>query len=494
MSGIQSIGTYLPKSRLSRASIARALTWLAPGLEGAAKGHRTLAFWDEDSTTMGVEAARDCLSRLPCETAQDEIALLYFATVTPAFAERQNASLVHAALRLPKTCAALDIAGTPRGGLLAVKDALETNRPTLVVAADKPIAMPGTADEMQSGDSGAAIVTGQGDGLFRYCGGATVTSAFTERYRRSGDQFATNWEERWVRNEGYLKLMPEAITRALEDAACTADSVAWLIMPATIRGIGAAVAEAAGLSAVRIADTLAADCGDTGSGHALLMLAAAMNQIRPGDRLLVAQFGQGATALLFEASEAVDGYEASLPTQRAGGIEEDCYLKLPIFSGLLPWGKGLRGRVAIAEALSVAHRYSDALLGFEGGRCRETGSVQFPPTRISANPQAPIPDTQEPVPLADVGGRIATRTADKLAFSHHPPNCYGLVDFNGGGRLMMDFTDTDASLLHVGDEVRFVFRIKDIDAHATYHRYFWKAVSVPSAPSAIADVPAPGSC
>jgi uncharacterized OB-fold protein len=56
------------------------------------------------------------------------------------------------------------------------------------------------------------------------------------------------------------------------------------------------------------------------------------------------------------------------------------------------------------------------------------------------------------------------------------------VDFNGGGRLMMEFTDPDAANLYSGDPVRFVFRIKDLDERTGYRRYFWKAVAARPAP------------
>ncbi|MGO4841294.1 Zn-ribbon domain-containing OB-fold protein, partial [Rhizobiaceae sp. 2RAB30] len=99
---------------------------------------------------------------------------------------------------------------------------------------------------------------------------------------------------------------------------------------------------------------------------------------------------------------------------------------------------------------------------------RKSGNVRFPPTGAGE---------VEPWPLAGRNGRIASFTADQLAFSPSPPSCYGLVDYDGGGRLMMDFSDADASSLHVGDPVRFAFRIHDIDPATGYVRYFWKAVS-----------------
>lgn len=64
MIGIVSYGSYIPRLRLSRQSIYRQLSWLAPGLGALARGERSMANFDEDSVTMAVAAARDCLSDL----------------------------------------------------------------------------------------------------------------------------------------------------------------------------------------------------------------------------------------------------------------------------------------------------------------------------------------------------------------------------------------------------------------------------------------------
>src|SRR3546814_13512989 len=61
MSGILSIGAYVPLMRLQRAAVYEANKWFAPGLRGLARGERAIANWDEDVVTMAVEAARDCL-------------------------------------------------------------------------------------------------------------------------------------------------------------------------------------------------------------------------------------------------------------------------------------------------------------------------------------------------------------------------------------------------------------------------------------------------
>ena len=77
--------------------------------------------------------------------------------------------------------------------------------------------------------------------------------------------------------------------------------------------------------------------------------------------------------------------------------------------------------------------------------------------------------------LADKAGRIKSYTADRLTYSPDPPACYGMIEFEEGGRVMIDFTDIDGDALKVGQPMRMMFRIKDIDANRGFRRYYWKA-------------------
>lgn len=476
MSFVSSIGTYLPRLRLSRASMAAATGWLSGA--GVGKGSRTLAFWDEDSLTMAVAAARDCLAHH--HHSGTGLNALTFATTSPIFNAPQTGALLHAALRLDPSCIVQDHGGTPRATLTALHAALESGKPALIAGADLAVEPTGSAAEQRLGDGGAAILVGIGEPLLNYRGGVSISSPFVDRYRATGDHAPVNWEERWVREEGLLGHVPAAIAEALKHAKLTASDIQHLVLPSPVAGGAKAVADKAGLSEAQIAADLIAECGDTGAAHALMMLAATLSAVKPGERILLAQFGQGATVLIFEATAAITHFRASLPHQMAHGIPETAYLKLPVFRGQLDWERGLRGRAGVNEALTTAYRRADALLGFVGGRCRETGAVQFPLSRLGVAEGLHL-DTQEPWPLADRLGTVITTTADRLAFSRSPPNCYGLVDFDGGGRLMMDFTDPDAEALAIGALVSFVFRVKDIDEATGWRRYFWKAVSVHSA-------------
>lgn len=477
MTGISSIGAYIPRARLSRQSMARAMDWLTPGLP--VKGSRTLGFWDEDSLTMAVAAARTCLTQPGLDAAAET---MDFCTLTPPFAERQNASVLHAALRLPSACLTQESGTTPRATLIALHRALTQSRPAVIVAADRPVTSPGSVAESRAGDGAAAVSINQGPQALTYLGGASQASAMVDRYRAPAARFATDWEDRWIREVGWQGCVAQTMRDALADAQLPPEALDHLIVATTAPRLAQLVAKTAGVHNARLTDDLGQDIGDTGSAHALLMLAAAADKIRPGQTVLIAGFGQGATALVLRATDTIRTLATGFAAARARGIPETAYTKLPIYTGLLPWDPGQRGRASVMEALTTADRYADALLSFVGGRCRETGAVEFPPARLSSNPQAYLKDTQDPWPLADLGGRVASRTADGLAFSRTPPSCYGLVDFNGGGRLMMDFTDPDAPQIANGDPVDFVFRVKDIDTNTGFRRYFWKAVRAADAP------------
>ena len=78
-----------------------------------------------------------------------------------------------------------------------------------------------------------------------------------------------------------------------------------------------------------------------------------------------------------------------------------------------------------------------------------------------------------------MAAKLTTYTADRLTYSPDPPAYYGMVEFEEGGRAMMDFTDIEPnSELQVGQPVRLMFRVKDYDTTRGFRRYFWKAAPV----------------
>jgi 3-hydroxy-3-methylglutaryl CoA synthase len=474
--GILAAGAYIPRLRLSRRSIVDANAWLNPALKSQAKGERAMCNWDEDSLTMAVEAARDTLAG----RGRADVAALHLCSTTFPFLDRLNAGVVARALDLADDVSALDVAATQRAATSALRTALDARTSTLIVAAENRRAKAGSSSEISSGDGAAAILLGDGEPIARPLGRATATADFVDHYRSMEQPFDYQWEERWIRDAGYMEIVPAVIGRCLAQAGVAAADVAHFCMPAAVSRVAPAVAKAAGIPETAVRDGLGGQCGDTGAAHPLVLLVAALEDAKPGDRILVVGFGQGADAILFECTAPFEAAPDHLGVRGhlARRCEELNYSKLLAFGDLVEIERGMRAEADKLTPLSALWRHRDAVTSFKGGRCTACGTLQFPKSRICVNPNCNALDTQEPHAFADKVGRMNSYTADRLTYSPDPPACYGMVQFEGGGRWMMDFTDLEPDQLEVGRAMRMVFRIKDVDAQRGFRRYFWKAAPV----------------
>ena len=141
MKGIIGHGTYVPRWRLERASIGATL-----GSAGG-KGRRAVASYDEDTTTMGIEAARLALRSAPGASPST----LWFSTTSPAYVDKTNATTIHAALRLERHVLAADAGGAARSAVAVLRSSLEGPTSALVVAADIRGGLDGQSTSRQLG-------------------------------------------------------------------------------------------------------------------------------------------------------------------------------------------------------------------------------------------------------------------------------------------------------------------------------------------------------
>lgn len=471
--GITGFGAYIPRLRLSRKAMAAALDWLDPNLAVQGKGERAVANWDEDSLTMAVEAARDLLSARP--HAPDR---LVFASTTLPFQDRSNAGLITDALGLAEVTRPADATGSLRAGTSALLSALEQTGTTLLTAADRRLARPGSVQDFTYGHGAAAVTVGHGPGVIaEFLGGHSIFRDLVDHYRAEGEDADYVLEERWARDEGYLKIVPAAVNGVLAQAGISADQVDHFILPGTMAKIQATMAGKLGLRADSVVDPLAASVGDTGAAHPLLMLADILGRTQPGRVILLVGYGQGADAILLRTMPALSDFIPA--TGVAGWLSrrqaENNYLKHMSFSGMVDIHFGMRAEHDKRTAHTVAYRKRDMVNGLTGGRCGSCGCVQFPRTRACVNPACGAIDTQVPERLADEQASVKTFTEDWLGFTPCPPLAYGNVQFANGANVMMEFTDIQVGQLSVGLPVRLVFRLKDDDEKRGFRRYFWKA-------------------
>jgi 3-hydroxy-3-methylglutaryl CoA synthase len=483
MIGITSYGAYIPRLRLNRKSIVKNMGWFAPAIAAVAQGERAFCNWDEDSLTMAVAAARGCLEGKD----KADTDALYLCSTTLPFSDRLNAGILKTALNLKDELQAADVTSSMRAGTTALIDAFSLVRSgdrqqILITATDKRLSKTAHFYEMWFGDGAASVLVGDKGVIAEFVGSHTVTHDFVDHYRGARNRYDYTWEERWVRDEGYSKIVPQAVSGLLKKLSISMDEVDKLVFPCFFKAEHRKIGKKLGAPPEKLEDTLHEVCGEAGAAHPLLMLIRSLEHADPGDRILLAGFGQGCDALYFRVTDAVkdvglrNGVKAALENQKA----IDNYPKFLKFRELLQTEMGIRAEAPTQTAMTVLWRKRDMLLGLVGGKCTTCGTPQFPRMDVCVNPNCRAHHTQEPYEFADVPAHINSFTGDHLTVSVDPPAIYGMIQFQGGGRFMADFTDCELSDLQVGQQVAMSFRKRYDDEERGFTGYFWKAVPLSS--------------
>lgn len=464
-SGIVAWGTYLPYWRLDRKAVGLALG------SPAGRGTRTVASYDEDTTTLGVEAARRALGAAGRPAPET----LVFSTPDPAYLDKTNATAIHAALGLSQAAAAYDMAGSSRSAWAALRSAavLGASHPAVAVVSDLRSGLAGGPDERDGGDGAAAFLFAPDGAVVETLGHAASSEEFLDRWRTPGETDSHIWEERF--GEGvYVPLAQAAFTDAIKAAGITAGDVDHFICAGLHTRAVKAVTALLGMRAEAIAPEMSQTIGNLGAAQASVALADVLERATAGQVIAVLLLADGADAVILRTTDALLAAQAAAgPTvtaQVAGGRSDLAY------AAFLTWRGRLRREPPRRPdpdrpGAPVTHRSELWKYGFNASRCLNCGFRHLPPTRVCL--QCKAIDQMEPERLADVEGTVATFTIDRLAFSLSPPVIGVVVDFDGGGRYRCEMTDADPDAVKIGTRVQMTFR--RIYTAQGVHNYFWKA-------------------
>lgn len=476
MVGITSYGAHIPWLRISRSTISAAMGWFNPA---GLPGEKAVANYDEDSITMAVAAGMSCLNGIE----REKIGGLYYATTTSPHKERQGAGIIATALDFRPDIRTADFTDSTKAGTTAFISACEAVRVgamknLLLCASDCRLGKAGGAQEQIYGDSAAALLIGDSNVIASLEGSSSTSQDFMGHWRAEDDKFDRAWEDRWNRDEGYIKLIPQAISELLQKYKLTIKDFAKVIYPCPYPREHAAIGKRLGVEPSQFQDTMLASIGDTGTPHPLMMLVAALEEAKPGDKILVTSFGNGCDALFFEVTDEIEKLRGKRGIKQCLAQKKELasYEKYASFSDMIPIEKGIRGDEISFSQVSTLWRERKSILALCGVRCKKCGTPQYPVQRVCVKPSCGAIDEMEDYRFSDKKGSLFTYTGDSLAFSPNPPAIYGMVDFEGGGRYWFDFTDCELDSLKVGMTVEMSFRRKYVDVARGIHGYFWKVV------------------
>ncbi len=467
MVGITEYGAYIPKLRIERQVIADAWN------RGAIKGERSMANGDEDSITMAVEAGSHCLNG----KNREEIDGLFFATTTSVYLEKMNSSLISFALDLKKEIETVDFANSLRGGLSALRAALNSAQSNsdyniLVTAADTRQAYPKSDEEQGFGDGSGSVLVGDKDVIATYEGSYVITNEMMDVWRKANDKYIKTWEKRFILEEGYRTYIEKVVQGILAKYGLSPENIAKIVVPAPDERSHNRVMQSLGFSMEKqVQDPYLSNLGYCGTPHPFIMLAGALEETKPGDIILLAAYGDGAEAMLFKVTDQIGQKRKgdNIQSLFQSKLNISSYATFLSFKDIVEPQPGDPYR--LLPSATVSWREQNSILRCHASRCRKCGQMAYPIQRVCLKCHAQ--DDYDEICIANMQGKIFTFTKDMLAGrSDDPIVIQTVAEFEDQIRFYGMMTDCDPNEVKIGMPVELTFR--RMYEGAGFYNYFWK--------------------
>lgn len=465
MVGITSYGAYVPLFRLSGEAMAK-----------GARGEKAICGFDEDSITMAVAAAMDCLNGLDREAIEG----LYYASTTSPYKEKLAAPIIAMAIDLRRDIITADFANSLRAGTSAFKAAIDavkagSAKKVMVAASDCRLGTPGSAFERSCGDGAGALLIGDTDVAVTVDASYSVYNEMIDVWRADGDTYIRSWEDRFTSTQGYLPVVHEAVSGLMQKFNFSPSDFAKVVFYTPDDRRYAELARSLGFDAkTQVQAPLFGVMGNTGTAFPLMLLIAALEEAKAGDRILLASYGNGSDAFALQVTEQIEkirdrrGMKGHLASKK---VIND-YTKYLIWRGILPQ-ETIPGPIRFLSA-PAAWREREANFRLHGVKCKACGAIQFPPQRVCT--KCYTKDQFEPYRLSDKKAKIFTFAMDYVTLAPESPIATTTIDFEGGGRMECYMTDREVEEVKPGLPVAMSFRkilVKD-----GVHSYFWKSIPI----------------
>jgi len=473
MVGITSYGAYVPLWRLKKEAIAK-----------GARGEKPICNFDEDTITMSVAAAIDCLNGLDREAVDG----LLFATTNAPYLEKQGASIVAAGVDLRRNnIITADLCDSLKSGTTALRVASDIVRAgsakqMLVTAADRRQGAPLSAIDRSSGDGAAALLVGDSKVIAALEASYSMSDEIMDTWRNHRDTFVRNSNERFGEVNGYVTVTTAAISGLLKENSLAPKDFAKVVLYAPSARRAADVARGTGFDPkVQLQDTLDNIMGNTGAAYALMLFIAALEEAKAGDLILLAGYGDGADALAFRVTEEIDRFRGN--TSRKG-LRKHLESKILVDDYKTYWlWRGLLNPASEATPLPDHYwktspmalwRERNRILRLHGLKCKTCGTIQYPPQRVCSN--CHTRDNFEEVRLSDKRGTVSSVAMDAMSSEVDAPIVCPIVSLEGGGTFICYMTDRVVDEVKVGMEIEMSFR--RIMVREGINNYFWKAIPI----------------
>jgi len=349
----------------------------------------------------------------------------------------------------------------------------------VVSAADCRLGTPLSPLESSSGDGAAALLLGDSDVIASIEGTHSVSSDFTDTWRPATDKFVHVWSDRFALAEGYQPTVRNAFAAAMKKFGVEPGDIASFVFSAPDARTHTAMATGLKFDAkTQVQSPLFNEMGNTGTAFPLMLLVAALEKAKVGDKILLAGYGDGVDVMLLKVTDQIEKFR-----DRHGVLG---YLQS---KKMLPgYAKYLRLRhlfhvepsrmTPITPGLAQLWRERDSMYKLHASKCKECGWIEFPIRRIC--PKCYSKDNFEQVKLLDQKVTVysfSTDTIPTIPEVTDPPLGRAIIDFSGGARMELEMTDFGKiEDMKVGQPMEMTFR--RLERQGDVAAYAWKCKPV----------------
>lgn len=315
--GIVGYGSYIPRYRLPAQEVAR--VW-ADGNEGLPITEKAVAGPDEDTLTIGLEAARNALARAQIDP--QEIGAVWVGSESHPYAVKPTSTIIAEAIGATPYTEAADWQFACKAGSETVQAAIGfvgsgMAHYVLGVGADTAQGRPGDALEYTAASGGAAFLIGPAaESLAVFEASLSYVTDTPDFWRRPTTHYPTHGQ-RFTGEPAYFQHVLAAARELMAELGRSARDFEYVVLHQPNKKFPERAAQMLGFEKAQwTTGLLVPVVGNTYAGASLLGLTAILDIAQPGDRVLCVSFGSGAgsDAFALKVTGRISGRQRLAPT------------------------------------------------------------------------------------------------------------------------------------------------------------------------------------
>lgn len=317
--GIAGYGSYIPRYRLPAAEITR--IW-HNGEGGQPIKEKAVPGLDEDTLTIGLEAARNALARAKIDP--QHIGAVWVGSESPPYAVKPTSTIIAEAIGATPHTEAADWQFACKAGTETIQAGIGfvgsgMARYVLGIGADTAQGRPGDALEYTAAAGGAAFIIGRAkESLAVFEASYSYVTDTPDFWRRPYAHYPSHGQ-RFTGEPAYFHHVISAAQTLMDELGRTAKDFDYVVLHQPNKKFPERAAAMLGFEKAQWETGLLSPVvGNTYAGASLLGLTAILDIAKPGQKILCVSFGSGAgsDAFAIRVTQAITGRQHLAPATR----------------------------------------------------------------------------------------------------------------------------------------------------------------------------------